>query len=230
MEGHREMRYNKYKKMSMNKLRQEIAKEIEIFNTNINNYTKRTRTESGRMKKENEYQQFARKRDELQSFVGTAKGSKFGLGKGYTKMVDEETGEKWSIMTNRSKAIEFLENIHMTNAWNVYTEEGKEKWEGARTKAHETFQDLYGEISREDYDKLVDMFNNIGSGKLKQYGSDQVKEDYDKYSKEYGISRDTFATVVKDVIDDSKGKGKQQYQLSDEVALRIKAMFNQVNK
>lgn len=224
MEGYREMRYNKYKKMSMYKLRKEIAKEISIFNQNIEDWTKRTRTEAGRKRREEEYAQFARKRDELQKYTGTVRGSKFGLGKGYAKVTDED-GNVFSIMSNKEKAIEFLQNIRMTNAWNVYTEEGRKKWEEAKDKAYDTFQDRKGEISREDYNKLVDMYANLGSSRLQKYGSDQVKEDYDTYSKQYGIDRNTFEDIVKDVVDNAKGK--QQYQLADAVAERIKAMFEQ---
>lgn len=88
----------------------------------------------------------------------------------------------------------------------IYTPKGKEKWNEKTNKQYETFKNRYGDISREDYDDMIDTMN-IVKNTLKDYGYEDFGGSYARtYTRANKEGKRKFARYVDQARRESSGK------------------------
>ena len=184
--------------LTTRELRDEIRKRTAEVNITINEYREAIR--KGVEKTNQVVESSIRKLREASSGLNRKTG-KFVIPKGRKG----EVGLGLTFKT-KSELQRQLAGLRRFEEKDIYTPKGKEKWSEKTNKQYETFKDRYGNISREDYEDMIDTMN-IVKNTLKDYGYEDFGGSYARtYSKANKDGKREFARYVDQARRESSGK------------------------
>ena len=184
--------------LTTRELRDEIRKRTAEVNITINEYREAIR--KGVEKTNQVVESSIRKLREASSGLNRKTG-KFVIPKGRKG----EVGLGLTFKT-KSELQRQLAGLRRFEEKDIYTPKGKEKWSEKTNKQYKTFKDRYGEISREDYEDMIDTMN-IVKNTLKDYGYEDFGGSYARtYTRANKEGKRKFARYVDQARRESSGK------------------------
>ena len=184
--------------LTIRELREEIRKRTVSVNATINEY--RNAVQLGIEKSNQVVEDSIRKMREASAGISKKTG-KVIIPKGRKG----EIGLGLSYKT-KSELQKQLAGLRRFEEKDIYTPKGKEKWNEKTNKQYETFKNRYGDISREDYDDMIDTMN-IVKNTLKDYGYEDFGGSYARtYTRANKEGKRKFARYVDQARRESSGK------------------------
>ena len=184
--------------LTTRELRAEIRKRTARVNSTINEY--RNTVQLGIEKANQVVEDSIRKMREasidinkLTGEIIVPKGRKGEIGLGLT-------------YKNKSELQRQLAGLRRFEEKDIYTPSGKEKWNEKTNRQYETFKNRYGDISRSEYDDMIDTMN-IVKNTLKDYGYEDFGGSYARtYTRANKAGKRKFARYVDQARRESSGK------------------------
>lgn len=184
--------------LTTRELREEIRKRTVSVNATINEY--RNAVQLGIEKSNQVVEDSIRKMREASAGISkktgkviVPKGRKGEIGLGLSYKTKSELQRQ-------------LAGLRRFEEKDIYTPKGKEKWNEKTNKQYETFKNRYGDISREDYDDMIDTMN-IVKNTLKDYGYEDFGGSYARtYTRANKDGKRKFARYVDQARRESSGK------------------------
>ena len=184
--------------LTTRELREEIRKRTASVNSTINEY--RNAVQLGIEKTNQVVEESIRKMREASAGINKKTG-KVVIPKGKKG----EIGLGLSYKT-KSELQRQLAGLRRFEEKDIYTPKGKNKWNEKTNKQYETFKNRYGDISREDYEDMIDTMN-IVKNTLKDYGYEDFGGSYARtYTKANKEGKRKFARYVDQARRESSGK------------------------
>ena len=184
--------------LTTRELRAEIRKRTARVNSTINEY--RNTVQLGIEKANQVVEDSIRKMREASIDINkqtgeiiVPKGRKGEIGLGLT-------------YKNKSELQRQLAGLRRFEEKDIYTPSGKEKWNEKTNRQYETFKNRYGDISRSEYDDMIDTMN-IVKNTLKDYGYEDFGGSYARtYTRANKAGKRKFARYVDQARRESSGK------------------------
>ena len=184
--------------LTTRELRAEIRKRTESVNATINEY--RNAVQLGIEKANQVVEDSIRKMREVSIDINKQTGE-----------IIEPKGRKGEIglgltYKNKSELQRQLAGLRRFEEKDIYTPSGKEKWNEKTNRQYETFKNRYGDISRSEYDDMIDTMN-IVKNTLKDYGYEDFGGSYARtYTRANKAGKRKFARYVDQARRESSGK------------------------
>ena len=141
--------------------------------------------------------------ESYQTMTPTSKKGEIGMGTSYKRKAELQ------------KQLEGLRRFEKTD---IETPEGKRHWNDKVEQQYKTFKERYGDISRDDYEDMIDTMN-IVKNTLKDYGYEDNGTGYARlYNKSNARGKKKFARYVEQARNESAGGGKTVEDILDRVA------------
>lgn len=184
--------------LTTRELREEIRKRTASVNATINEY--RNAVQLGIEKANQVVEDSIRKMREAAIDINKQTGK-----------IIEPKGRKGEIglgltYKNKSELQRQLAGLRRFEEKDIYTPSGKEKWNEKTNRQYETFKNRYGDISRNEYDDMIDTMNII-KNTLKDYGYEDFGGSYARtYTRANKAGKRKFARYVDQARRESSGK------------------------
>lgn len=184
--------------LTTRELREEIRKRTASVNATINEY--RNAVQLGIEKSNQVVEDSIRKMREASIDINKQTGE-----------IIEPKGRKGEIglgltYKNKSELQRQLAGLRRFEEKDIYTPSGKEKWNEKTNRQYETFKNRYGDISRSEYDDMIDTMN-IVKNTLKDYGYEDFGGSYARtYTRATKAGKRKFARYVDQARRESSGK------------------------
>lgn len=184
--------------LTTRELREEIRKRTASVNATINEY--RNAVQLGIEKANQVVEDSIRKMREAAIDINKQTGE-----------IIEPKGRKGEIglgltYKNKSELQRQLAGLRRFEEKDIYTPSGKEKWTEKTNRQYETFKNRYGDISRSEYDDMIDTMN-IVKNTLKDYGYEDFGGSYARtYTRANKTGKRKFARYVDQARRESSGK------------------------
>ena len=184
--------------LTTRELRAEIRKRTASVNATINEY--RNAVQLGIEKANQVVEDSIRKMREAAIDINKQTGK-----------IIEPKGRKGEIglgltYKNKSELQRQLAGLRRFEEKDIYTPSGKEKWNEKTNRQYETFKNRYGDISRSEYDDMIDTMN-IVKNTLKDYGYEDFGGSYARtYARANKAGKRKFARYVDQARRESSGK------------------------
>lgn len=184
--------------LTTRELREEIRKRTASVNATINEY--RNAVQLGIEKVNQVVEDSIRKMREAAIDINKQTGE-----------IIEPKGRKGEIglgltYKNKSELQRQLAGLRRFEEKDIYTPSGKEKWNEKTNRQYETFKNRYGDISRSEYDDMIDTMN-IVKNTLKDYGYEDFGGSYARtYTRANKAGKRKFARYVDQARRESSGK------------------------
>lgn len=184
--------------LTTRELREEIRKRTASVNATINEY--RNAVQLGIEKANQVIEDSIRKMREAAIDINKQTGE-----------IIEPKGRKGEIglgltYKNKSELQRQLAGLRRFEEKDIYTPSGKEKWNEKTNRQYETFKNRYGDISRSEYDDMIDTMN-IVKNTLKDYGYEDFGGSYARtYTRANKAGKRKFARYVDQARRESSGK------------------------
>ena len=184
--------------LTTRELRAEIRKRTASVNATINEY--RNAVQLGIEKANKVVEDSIRKMREAAIDINKQTGE-----------IIEPKGRKGEIglgltYKNKSELQRQLAGLRRFEEKDIYTPSGKEKWNEKTNRQYETFKNRYGDISRSEYEDMIDTMN-IVKNTLKDYGYEDFGGSYARtYARANKTGKRKFARYVDQARRESSGK------------------------
>lgn len=196
--------------LTTRQLRDEIRKRTATVNIRINEY--REAIEEGKQKSNRIVEESIRKMKEA-SYT-------FNKETGEIRIPKSKKGEIGLGLTYKTKTElqRQLAGLRRFEERDIETPEGKRKSEEKTERQYKTFTDRYGDMSRDEYEDMIDTMNVV-KNTLKDYGYEDYGGSYARtYTKANKEGKRKFARYIDQAKRESAGAGQTTEDILDRVA------------
>lgn len=219
--------------LTTRELRAEIRKRTASVNVRINEY--REAVEEGKMKANKIVESGIRRLQEASSaeVVTTKKvnGKRKTTRTGVYAIPKSKTGEVGLGLSYKSKSElqRQLASLRRFEEKDISTPEGEREWSKKVEQQYETFKQRYGDISKDEYNDMIDTMN-IVKNTLKDYGYEDLGGSYARrYVRATEQGKRKFAKYIDKIKRDIDAETKEAKRLGKKVSFTTEDILDRLS-